>query len=139
MVWASAGKAGRDALGTWNPLPSGAGIKRKYDYTYDNTNRLKKADFTEYKGFWINSEKDFSVGGDDNGAMRYDENGNILSMNQMGVNGTTVQQIDILQYSYLNGGNSNRLMAVHDVANNASSTLGDFKELSARCCSQPGL
>ncbi|NOT91980.1 MAG: RHS repeat-associated core domain-containing protein [Ferruginibacter sp.] len=128
MVWASAGKAGRDALGTWFPIPSGAGIKRKYDYTYDNTNRLKKADFTEYKNFWSNLEKDFSVGGDDNGAMRYDENGNILSMNQMGVNGTIVQQLDGLQYSYFNGGNSNRLMAVHDVVNNYASTMGDFKE-----------
>lgn len=132
MSWASAGKAGRDALGTWNPSPNGAGIQRKYDYTYDNTNRLKKADFTELKyNSWINNEKDFSVSGNDNGMMRYDENGNIQSMNQMGVVGTAVQPIDILQYNYLSGGNSNRLMAVTDVVNDPSSTLGDFKELTA--------
>jgi RHS repeat-associated protein len=131
MVWASAGKAGRDALGTWQPLPSGAGIKRKYDYTYDNTNRLKKADFTEYKNnFWLNTEKDFSVSGNDGGMIRYDENGNILSMNQMGVNGTAISQIDIMSYTYFNGGYSNKLMAVNDASptNAESSTLGDFTE-----------
>ncbi|MEO6540517.1 MAG: RHS repeat-associated core domain-containing protein, partial [Ferruginibacter sp.] len=105
--------------------------QRKYDYTYDNTNRLKKADFTELKyNAWINSEKDFSVSGNDNGMIRYDENGNIRSMNQMGVVGTAVQPIDILQYNYFNSGNSNRLMAVTDMVNNPNSTLGDFKELS---------
>lgn len=130
MSWASAGKAGRDDLGIWTPSPNGAGIQRKYDYTYDNTNRLKKADFTELKySNWINSEKDFSVSGDDNGMMRYDENGNIQSMDQMGVKGTTVQLLDKLQYSYFNGGNSNRLMAVHDAVNDQLSTLGDFKEI----------
>ena len=130
MVWASAGKAGRDALGTWNPIPSGAGIKRKYDYTYDNTNRLKKADFLEYKNIWNNSEKDFSVSGNDNGKIGYDENGNILSMNQVGVNGTVPSQIDILTYTYFNGGYSNKLMAVNDASptNAESSDLGDFTQ-----------
>lgn len=129
-VWASAGKAGRDALGIWPPIASGAGIKRKYDYTYDNTNRLKKADFSEFKVFWNNAEKDFSVSGNDNGMIRYDENGNILSMNQMGVNGTAISQIDIMSYTYFNGGYSNRLMAVNDASptNAESTTLGDFTE-----------
>ncbi|MBK9486951.1 MAG: hypothetical protein IPO01_17750 [Chitinophagaceae bacterium] len=131
MVWASAGKAGRDALGTWLPLPSGAGIKRKYDYTYDFTNRLKKADFTEYKNnFWLKSEKDFSVSGNDAGMIRYDENGNIQSMNHMGVNGTAISQIDIMTYNYFNGGYSNKLMAVNDASptNAESSDLADFTE-----------
>ena len=130
MVWASAGKAGRDALGIWPPISSGAGIKRKYDYTYDNTNRLKKADFTELKGVWNNFEKDFSVSGNDAGMIRYDENGNILSMNQMGINGTAISQIDIMSYTYFNGGYSNKLMAVNDASptNAESSNLGDFTE-----------
>ena len=130
MVWASAGKAGRDAQGIWFPLPSGAGIKRKYDYTYDNTNRLKKADFTELKSIWGNSEKDFSVSGADNGMIGYDKNGNIQSMNQMGVNGTTIGAVDIMTYTYFNGGYSNRLKAVDDASpgNGNSSSLGDFIE-----------
>jgi RHS repeat-associated protein len=132
MSWASAGKAGRDDLGIWTPSPNGAGIQRKYDYTYDNTNRLKKADFTEFKYTqWINSEKDFSVyGKDPNGMIDYDENGNILSMNQMGVNKTNIDPIDIMSYTYFNGGYSNRLKAVHDDSptNGSVSDLGDFTE-----------
>ena len=128
MVWASAGKAGRDAVGPWSPIPSGAGIKRKYDYTYDNTNRIRKADFLEYKGFWNNAEKDFSVSGADNGMIGYDANGNIRSMKQKGVKGTTVQLIDDLTYHYFNSENSNRLLWVNDAANDELSTLGDFKE-----------
>ena len=129
IVWASAGKAGRDALGIWPPLPSGAGIKRKYDYTYDNTNRLKKADFTEFKSSqWNTFEKDFSVSGNDNGMIGYDENGNIQSMKQMGVKGTTVQLIDNLSYHYINSEYSNRLLWVTDAVNDPASTLGDFKE-----------
>lgn len=129
MVWASAGKAGRDAQGIWLPLPSGAGVKRKYDYTYDNTNRLKKADFTELKSIWNNSEKDFSVSGaDPNGMIGYDANGNILSMKQMGLKGTTIQLIDNLNYHYNNNDYSNRLLWVNDAANDELSDLGDFKE-----------
>lgn len=132
MSWASAGKAGRDDLGIWNPSLNGEGIQRKYDYTYDNTNRLKKADFTEFKYFnWINSEKDFSVSGNDpNGMIGYDENGNILSMKHMGVNGTAISAIDVLSYSYFNNGFSNRLMAVNDASttNSESTTLADFIE-----------
>ncbi len=126
MLWASGGKTGRDAQGIWQS--SSSGIMRKYDYTYDNTNRLKKADFKEYKySNWINSEKDFSVTGNDNG-IGYDENGNILSMNQKGVNGTSVVDIDILNYTYNNSGISNKLLKVKDNSptNNLTTTLGDF-------------
>lgn len=128
MVWASAGKAGRDAQGIWPP--SVAGVKRKYDYTYDNTSRLKKADFTEYKAStWNTNEKDFSVSGaDPNGMIGYDANGNILSMKQMGLKGTTKQLIDDLNYHYFNTDYSNRLLWVNDAANDQLSDLGDFKE-----------
>jgi len=132
MIWASAGKAGRDDQGIW--IPASEGIMRKYDYTYDNVNRLKKADFMEYKSnTWSNSEKDFSVGGNDNGKIDYDENGNILSMNQVGLKDiTNIEPIDLLTYTYFNNGFSNRLKAVHDDANDAYSDQGDFKEGSVK-------
>lgn len=129
MIWASAGKAGRDMQGIWMPQPNENGIMRKYEYTYDNTNRLTKADFTEYKNsFWINSEKDFTS------ATSYDANGNILTMSHMGVNGTSVQQIDNLVYNYYNNEISNRLLKVEDWANDMTSTLGDFIEYCGTEC-----
>src|SRR5690606_11786510 len=54
---------------------------RKYDFTYDAANRLTNADFNQFTNtdFSKNAGIDFSVRG-----LSYDENGNILTMNQMG-------------------------------------------------------
>ena len=65
---------------------------------------------------------DFSVNG-----LTYDFNGNILSMNQLGLkpNVTSFSVIDQLSYVYVSG--TNKLQSVVDLANDNSSTLGDFK------------
>ena len=114
---------------TWKSR--GDGINRKFDYTYDNPNRLLTAPFKQNStaSTWDNSVIDFSVSN-----MSYDANGNIGSMQQNGYLPGGSQTIDKLIYSYVNGNNvatganySNRLMNVMDPNyNNPSSTLGDF-------------
>jgi len=102
---------------------AGSGINRKYDFTYDNANRLSSAAFLQNTSgtSWDKNLVDFSVS-----HLTYDNNGNILTMTQRGftVGGSTV--IDSLTYSYLNNDNSNKLMGVADAANNPTSTLADF-------------
>jgi RHS repeat-associated protein len=95
---------------------------RKYDFSYDAANRLTNADFSQYtvNSFNKNSGVDFSVYN-----LSYDANGNIITMNQKGLVNNTTQPIDILSYGYIPG--SNKLQYVNDVANNPTSTLGDFK------------
>ncbi|MFB6457625.1 DUF6443 domain-containing protein [Chitinophaga sp. Hz27] len=92
---------------------------RSYGYLYDGIDRLTKASFTQNNGGWNTSAGlDFSV---DN--LTYDENGNIISMNQFNKPGAPIDQ---LSYRYFNG--TNRLKAVDDGIKNPSSTLGDFTE-----------
>lgn len=101
-------------------------ISRAYGYSYDNASRLVAADFSQQnKGStnWTNDKMNFSVSG-----ITYDANGNILLMNQRGMDGTAIQLLDSLKYGYLT--NSNRLSFVTDRRNNASSQLGDFKEIN---------
>ena len=97
---------------------------RKYDFSYDAVNRLMAADFNQYTGtsFNKNAGLDFSAS-----SLNYDANGNILSMNQMGLKtgATSSVPIDLLSYSYQSG--SNKLQQVADGANDNASTLGDFK------------
>jgi RHS repeat-associated protein len=57
----------------------------------------------------------------------YDVNGNIANLNRNGFALGSGANIDNLTYNYLNGSASNKLMNVIDNANNAQSTLGDFK------------
>jgi RHS repeat-associated protein len=110
---------------------AGDGVNRQYDFTYDNANRLTAADFKQqFPGGWGMTDPvtpgpsfDFSVGN-----LRYDANGNILSMNQQGFKLGGSVRIDSLTYGYgyLNTGNSNKLNQVVDAANDTASTLGDF-------------
>ncbi|MDE3234527.1 MAG: hypothetical protein KGO81_01140 [Bacteroidota bacterium] len=98
---------------------------RKYDFSYDNVNRLTNAGFTQYYSGSFNTSAgvDYSVSN-----LTYDANGNILSMNQNGLASaisTSSSAIDQLIYSYTPG--TNKLQSVTDNANNPSSTLGDFK------------
>ena len=99
----------------------GDGIDRKYDFSYDNVNRLTSAAFLQNTSgsTWDNSLVDFTVSN-----LTYDANGNILSMNQKGftVGGSAI--IDQLTYTYQT--NSNKLSIVNDAANNPISQLGDF-------------
>jgi RHS repeat-associated protein len=102
------------------------GIARAYGYSYDKSNRLTGAQFTQQNTGstnWADNLANFSVNG-----LSYDANGNILYMNQKGLNGAVVQTIDSLKYGYLTG--SNKLSFVTDRKNNTQSQLGDFKEIN---------
>jgi RHS repeat-associated protein len=108
---------------------SGAdGIARAYGMGYDRIDRLTYASFTQQQAgsnLWTNDKVDFSVTG-----LTYDVAGNILSMNQKGLNGLTIRTIDSLKYGYF--ANSNRLNYVTDRANDPASILGDFREQDNR-------
>jgi hypothetical protein len=70
---------------------------------------------------------DFSVkmGDGTDQSSAYDENGNILQMQQWGVKLSGITQIDDLRYGYYDF--SNRLKNVRDQNNDASTKLGDFR------------
>lgn len=106
---------------------------RAYGYSYDNANRLLKADFTQLSGTWAkNPAVNFDVIMGSNGTTAgnpYDANGNILRMQQYGIKGSSSTKIDDITYSYYTG--SNKLQATTDASNDASSTLGDFKEATS--------
>jgi RHS repeat-associated protein len=107
----------------------GDGEKRKYDFTYDNANRLLAADFNQYTDGSFNkaANVDFSVkmGDGINAASAYDNNGNIQGMSQKGLLLNTSNYIDQLTYNYQPG--ANKLQQVTDLNNDNSSKLGDFK------------
>ncbi len=99
----------------------GNGINRKYDFTYDNINRLTDAAFLQFSGgSWNNTKVNFSVSG-----LSYDANGNILAMNQDGLKLSSSERIDSLIYTYYD--NSNRLKNVIDLKNDTATLLGDFR------------
>jgi len=106
---------------TWKT--AGAGINRRYDFTYDYLNRLTGADFNQYGGtnFDKSAGIDFSVSN-----LNYDANGNILTMTQRGFTVGGSSPVDSLTYGYLKSNFSNRLQVVTDVANNNATLLGDF-------------
>ncbi len=89
----------------WKTLGGGSlnqGVQT-YTYSYDRLNRLKKANYNS-----TGAVNHFTVGGDDNGQIRYDHNGNILNLNR-NFNGSMV---DNLSYTYING---NQLAEVSDL------------------------
>jgi RHS repeat-associated protein len=102
---------------------AGDGVARKYDFSYDNVNRLTGASYLDnHNGGsnWDKSAMDFSVSD-----LNYDANGNILRMIQHGFRiGQPTQPIDDLTYAY--NPNSNRLLQVTDAVNDENSVLGDF-------------
>ncbi|WP_157305820.1 DUF6443 domain-containing protein [Chitinophaga tropicalis] len=98
------------------------GISRAYGYNYDKVNRLTVADFTQQNSgstAWTKDKVDFSVSN-----LLYDANGNINSMTQKGMVGTSIATVDQLNYSYQ--ASSNKLLAVADPSNTATAKLGDF-------------
>jgi RHS repeat-associated protein len=114
----------------WNT--QGDDAQRRYDYTYDNANRLTQAAFLEQQHTgdgWNNNKMDFSVGGAA-GQMTYDLNGNLLNMQHKGVmpGSSAPAVIDNLSYSYFDY--SNRLKAVTDqmTATAINGKSGDFKD-----------
>jgi RHS repeat-associated protein len=114
----------------------GDGEKRKYDFVYDAANRLMKADFTQFSGSGFNQmanvNYDVKIGDGSflsdgvtlDCTKAYDDNGNILLLQQWGLKINTSERIDNLRYTYEAG--SNRLKSVTDF-DNAVSTLGDFR------------
>jgi RHS repeat-associated protein len=103
------------------------GIPRAYGYTYDKSDRLVAADFSQQNttgASWTKDKMDFSVTN-----LTYDYNGNIMTMNQQGVSGTTAIPVDQLLYRYKP--ESNKLLAVTDPVNNAAAKMGDFQDGNA--------
>lgn len=113
----------------------GSNETRKYDFDYDATNRLLKADFSQYTG----SDFDQSAGVNYDMKMgdgtqvgvnnAYDANGNIKQMQHWGMKLTGSEQIDNLRYTYTAG--TNRLKNVVDFNNDANTKLGDFRTASS--------
>jgi len=110
----------------------GDGEQRAYGFGYDNTNRLLKGDFTQYTSSAWNTTAgiDFNMKMGDGSSpySAYDANGNILSMTQKGFKLSGSSVIDTLRYGY--NASSNKLNYVTDLANDANSRLGDFKEVN---------
>jgi RHS repeat-associated protein len=102
----------------------GDGEQRAYGFSYDMVNRLTSADYNQLTGStWDKTKTDFTASN-----ISYDANGNINTMNQMGMNINTIASLDQLQYNYVS--NSNRLNYVKDNSPGWSSSLGDFKEVN---------
>ena len=100
----------------------GDGVARNSNYFYDPVLRLKFADYFEYTNASFNKQSglDFSVSN-----LKYDANGNILSMNQKGWKATSSSLIDSLTYTYQNS--SNKLSKIKDDADTLFK-LNDFKD-----------
>ncbi|WP_121353942.1 DUF6443 domain-containing protein [Flavisolibacter nicotianae] len=131
-VFSSANLNGQAAGQLWTT--QGDDQQRRYDYTYDNAGRLVKAIFTERQtanDAWNSQKLDFSVTGTDNGKIRYDLNGNLLSMIQKGftLSNATPVELDNLQYTYAQF--SNKLLKVADLSTTIGQNngkAGDFKD-----------
>ena len=120
-------------MGSWKS--DGDDIRRKYDFGYDEVNRLLKADFEQQNGddhAWNNTQVNYTVkmGDGVSATSAYDANGNIKSMTQYGLKlGASPQTpIDQLTYTYVT--NSNKLFNVSDAVTpiTENGKLGDFKD-----------
>ncbi|OIR12067.1 hypothetical protein GALL_63180 [mine drainage metagenome] len=112
----------------------GDNVVRKYDFTYDNANRLMTADFNQDNAASSALDKsagiDFSVSG-----LGYDANGNIQNMNQMGFKVGGSVPVDQMNYYYMRY--SNKLAMVIDAVNNPTSVLGDFHYTGSKTAPAP--
>lgn len=99
---------------------------RKYDFSYDPANRLLGADFNQLtnNSFSKSAGIDYTVQG-----ITYDENGNMLTMNQKGWTLAGSLTIDSLLYTY--SLRSNQLLNVIDRKNDTATLLGDFRSSAA--------
>ncbi|HTN06665.1 DUF6443 domain-containing protein [Agriterribacter sp.] len=99
----------------------GDATNRKYDFSYDNVNRLINAAFLQYSGgSWNNTKVNFSLTG-----LSYDANGNLITLNQRGLKLSASETLDSLLYTYYDNGN--RLKNVLDRKNDTATKLGDFR------------
>lgn len=106
---------------TWKS--KGDGVNRKFDYSYDNGDRLTAAPYLQNTsaGTWDKSYIDYSLN-----SLSYDVNGNISSLSRNGYQLGGSKNIDNLTYTYMNTNNSNKLLNVMDASNDATTKLGDF-------------
>lgn len=110
----------------------GDDTRRKYDFSYDNVNRLLRADFEQQNPgnhTWNNSEVNYNVkiGDGATGTNAYDANGNIKRMQQWGLELSGSSQIDDITYSYFT--NTNKLQAVTESGTGTTDhKLGDFTD-----------
>ena len=99
-------------------------IQRKYKYTYDNLNRLLKADYSKEGNTEFNSYLEH---------LSYDKNGNIKSLVRNGAMDTDGMQfenpIDNLTYLY-DDTNKNRLLRVFDSTANPQGFSDDSDGIS---------
>ena len=107
--------------------------KRKYDFTYDNVNRLVAANFNQkYSSSWAKTDPNNSSFSIDYSldSMSYDANGNILTLKQFALKLNTSIVIDKMTYVYMNSGASNRLLSVTEdgAIGNTDNKLGDFTD-----------
>lgn len=107
MIWRSAGDL----------------VRRRYNFSYDEANRLTGAYYNEPD--FPTRGMDFSVNN-----LKYDANGNIKEMDQMGWVKTGSLEIDRLRYQYEVNDMSNRLQNVDDKSNAVAIKLGDFRTSS---------
>ncbi|HNP54704.1 MAG TPA: hypothetical protein PKK69_08795, partial [Ferruginibacter sp.] len=104
---------------------AGDRVARSYGYLYDNANRLTYADFNQQNNGssnWTKDEVDYSLSN-----LRYDANGNILSLSQRALKLGNSAIVDSLQYQYF--ANSNRLRKVSDAVDD--DTPGHFRDTTA--------
>lgn len=100
--------------------------QRAYGFTYDQSNRLKKADFTQNSSTGWNTSVGINYNLEN---INYDLNGNITQLKQWGLKGITSTVVDELDYKYLNGDFSNKLLSVKElVVGNQENKLGDFTD-----------
>jgi len=113
---------------------AGDGEERAYGFAYDKANRLLKGDFTQNNSGWnTTAGVNFStqVGDGATASSAYDENGNIRSMQQWGLQVTTSGIIDNMSYQYKQANQvSNQLLAVTEENTIAATDhkLGDFTD-----------
>jgi RHS repeat-associated protein len=111
--------------------------ERAFGYTYDKSNRLLAADFSQYNSSWGTDpilNFDIKMGDGNTTFSAYDENGNIKMMQQWGVAGLNSKQIDKLTYTYVKADNSitstNKLFNVAEDASIGATDnhVGDFTD-----------
>ncbi|WP_316835065.1 DUF6443 domain-containing protein [Pedobacter nutrimenti] len=111
---------------TWRKAGTLAPVEA-YGYSYDALDRLTHAEYARKntQNNWVKTAYDYTASN-----ITYDINGNILSMNQRGINPPAINtpiNMDQLTYNYAAG--SNQLIKVIDAVNPASTiSLPDFKD-----------
>ncbi|PVD49399.1 hypothetical protein DC498_25290, partial [Terrimonas sp.] len=102
--------------------------RRKYDFTYDNANRLNAANFGQYtsgsgaSAVFSNGVVDFSEYG-----ISYDYNGNVKTLNRKGLKLNSSPVIDQLTYSYYSFENA-PYKVTDGITGSDNGKLGDFKD-----------